>query len=42
MINVIKKILGFGPSVNYDELIKAGAIILDVRSKGEYSGGHIN
>ena len=42
MINVIKKILGFGPSVNYNELIKAGAIILDVRSKGEYSGGHIN
>ena len=30
-----------GPSVNYAQLIKEGALILDVRSKGEYSGGHI-
>ncbi len=42
MINTIKKLLGLGPSVNYAELVKHGAIILDVRSKGEYSGGHIN
>lgn len=32
---------GIGPSVNYAELIKEGAIILDVRSKGEYGSGHI-
>lgn len=32
---------GFGPSVDYAELVKQGAVILDVRSKGEYSGGHI-
>ena len=42
MINTIKKLLGFGPSVNYTDLVKQGAFILDVRSKGEYSGGHIN
>ena len=42
MINTIKKLLGFGPSVNYADLVTQGAIILDVRSKGEYSGGHIN
>jgi rhodanese-related sulfurtransferase len=42
MINIIKKILGFGPKVDYPTLLKQGAIILDVRSKSEYSGGHIN
>ncbi|MEQ1732994.1 MAG: rhodanese-like domain-containing protein [Bacteroidia bacterium] len=41
MINTIKNLLGFGPSVNYADLVKQGAIILDVRSKGEYAGGHI-
>lgn len=41
MINTLKKIFGFGPSVNYAELVKEGAIILDVRSRGEYAGGHI-
>ena len=33
--------LGLGPKVDYAELIKQGAIILDVRSKGEYAAGHI-
>ena len=41
MITTLKKIFGFGPSVNYAELVKEGAIILDVRSKGEFAGGHI-
>ncbi len=41
MINSLKQLLGFGPKVNYAELVKQGAIILDVRSKGEYAGGHI-
>ena len=41
MINTLKKLFGFGPSVNYAEMVKNGAIILDVRSKGEFSGGHI-
>jgi rhodanese-related sulfurtransferase len=41
MINALKKLFGFGPSVNYAELVKNGAIILDVRSKGEFAGGHI-
>jgi rhodanese-related sulfurtransferase len=41
MINTIKNLLGFGPKVDYAELVKQGAIILDVRSKGEYQGGHI-
>jgi phage shock protein E len=41
MINTIKKLLGFGPTVNYKELIANGAQIIDVRTKGEYQGGHI-
>ena len=41
MIEAIKNILGFGPKVDYAELVKQGAIILDVRSKSEYSTGHI-
>ena len=41
MIETLKRLLGFGPSVDYSQLVKNGAIILDVRSKGEYAGGHI-
>jgi phage shock protein E len=41
MIPFLKKIFGFGPSINYSELLQQGAIILDVRSKAEFSGGHI-
>lgn len=41
MIQTLKKLFGFGPGVNYVELVKEGAIILDVRSKGEFAGGHI-
>lgn len=31
----------FGPKTDYSELIKNGALIIDVRSKGEYASGHI-
>ena len=42
MIETIKKLFGAGtPPVNYSELIKQGAIVLDVRSKSEYQSGHI-
>ncbi len=41
MINTIKELLGMGPKVDYAQLVKEGAIILDVRSKSEYAGGHI-
>jgi rhodanese-related sulfurtransferase len=42
MINTIKQLLGFGPKVNYAQLVKDGAIIIDVRTKGEYQQWHIN
>jgi rhodanese-related sulfurtransferase len=41
MIQAIKNLLGMGAKTDYRELIKQGAIILDVRSKGEFAGGHI-
>jgi rhodanese-related sulfurtransferase len=41
MLNTIKNLFGFGPKVDYAELVKQGALILDVRSSGEFSGGHI-
>lgn len=41
MINVLKQLFGFGPKVNFNELMKNGATIVDVRSRGEYSSGAI-
>ena len=31
----------FGKKVNFQEVISSGAVILDVRTKGEYQSGHI-
>lgn len=31
----------FGPSTDYKELVKKGAVIVDVRSVGEFKSGHI-
>ncbi len=41
MIQKLKNLLGIGPKVNIDELIAAGAMIMDVRSRGEYLSGHV-
>ena len=41
MIQKLKNLLGIGPKVNLGELIAQGALILDVRTRGEYSSGHI-
>jgi rhodanese-related sulfurtransferase len=40
MLGLLKKLFG-GASVNYKELVSNGAIIVDVRSAGEYKAGHI-
>ncbi len=40
MFNVLKELLGFGPKVDISSLLQKGAIIVDVRSPGEYAGGH--
>ena len=41
MIGSLKRILGLGPTIKYDQLVKQGAVILDVRTKAEYQTGHI-
>jgi len=41
MMDTIKRMFGIGPRVDYARLVKEGAVILDVRSHGEYEGGHI-
>ena len=41
MMNLLKKLFGSKPKVNFATLKKEGAIILDVRSKNEYAAGHI-
>jgi phage shock protein E len=41
MINFIKELIGLGPKINYAELVKNGAQMIDVRSQGEFSGGNI-
>lgn len=41
MIQLIKNIFGIGPKVNLGELIDNGAVIVDVRTKGEYASGHV-
>ena len=41
MIKTLKNILGISQKVNIGELISKGALIIDVRSKGEYAGGHL-
>ncbi len=41
MFQFLKKLFGFGTSVNYGELLQNGAIIIDVRTPAEYQSGHI-
>lgn len=41
MIETIKKLFGIQPKADLTELIKAGATIVDVRTKGEYAQGHV-
>ena len=41
MINTIKNLFGMRAQADYAQMIKDGAIILDVRSKGEFESGHI-
>ncbi len=41
MLKAIKNLFGAGSPTDYASLVREGAIILDVRSTGEYAGGHI-
>lgn len=41
MIQLIKKLFGMTEAVDFKQMVTNGAIILDVRTKEEYAGGHI-
>ncbi|MBS1946514.1 MAG: rhodanese-like domain-containing protein [Bacteroidetes bacterium] len=41
MIGLIKKIFSKAPKTDFAKLISEGAVVLDVRTKGEYAGGHV-
>lgn len=41
MFDKLKEMLGFSPTPDYNQLLKEGGVIVDVRSKAEYAGGHI-
>ena len=41
MLQFLKKLFGGGASVDYKTLVDQGAVILDVRTPGEYKSGHI-
>ena len=41
MIQFLRKLFSLGPSTDYAQLVKDGALIIDVRSKAEYDGGHV-
>jgi rhodanese-related sulfurtransferase len=41
MIQTLKNLLGFGPKLDYKDLMANGAQIIDVRTKGEFQSGQI-
>jgi phage shock protein E len=41
MISLLRKLFTSTPQVDYKVLVKEGAAIVDVRTKGEYQSGHI-
>ncbi len=41
MLNTLKQLFGFGSKIDYKELKNRNALIIDVRTKGEYNEGHI-
>ena len=38
-MNILRKIFGLGPTIDYHGLIADGAILIDVRTPSEYSNG---
>jgi hypothetical protein len=40
-MGILSKLFGSKPKVDIGQLIKEGAVILDVRTNGEYAGGHV-
>lgn len=41
MMDFLKSIFSSGPSADFKALVEAGAVIVDVRTPGEFKQGHI-
>ncbi|MBS1751543.1 MAG: rhodanese-like domain-containing protein [Bacteroidetes bacterium] len=41
MLQLLKNIVGLGQTTDFKALVKNGAQIIDVRTTGEFQGGHI-
>ena len=41
MLSNLKQLFGLEPKVNFSDLMKEGAQIIDVRTPGEFNAGHI-
>jgi phage shock protein E len=41
MLDFLKNVFSSGPATDYKALLESGAIIVDVRSTGEFKQGHI-
>ena len=39
-MSFLRKLLGLGPKIDHREWLKEGAVIIDVRSAGEFKSGH--
>ncbi|MEO8947138.1 MAG: rhodanese-like domain-containing protein [Mucilaginibacter sp.] len=40
-MNIFQQLFGGGPSVDLANIIKEGAFLVDVRTPGEFAGGHV-
>ena len=40
MIELLKRLLGKRPAINFRELINKGAVVVDVRTPDEFKAGH--
>lgn len=39
---MLRKLFGLGPKVDIGKVLEEGATIIDVRTAGEYTGGHVH
>jgi phage shock protein E len=40
-MNILKMLFGGAPAVDLESVIKEGAFLVDVRTPGEFAGGHV-
>ncbi len=41
-MNLLSSLFGMGPKTDFKQLFEEGAVIVDVRSPGEFASGHID